>query len=316
MLNHIKDRILQGGHITKTEARALWDEDLISLAASANEIREYFCGNTFDLCSIINGKSGKCSENCAYCAQSIHHQANISTYDLLDKDIIIKEATHNAQKGVHRFSIVTSGRALTDEDLILVTEIDQVINESCNIFLCASHGLLSLAQFSLLKSAGVKRYHNNIETSRRYFPTICTTHTFDDKLQAIQYAREAGLDICSGGIIGMGETIEDRIDLAITLRELHVTSIPINILTPIPGTPFENLPILQEDDIIRCVALFRFINPKAMIRLAGGRGNCQQAGKHLFFGGANAAITGDMLTTQGISIDRDKAMLKELGYHL
>lgn len=314
MLNNIKDRIIQGALITKQEALLLSQYSANELAACANEIREVFCHNQFDLCSIINGKSGRCSENCKYCAQSIHYNTNIEEYDLLNIERIVEEAKHNDQKGVERFSIVTSGRALSDTQLDYICQVDQAIQQSCKLSICASHGLLRFDQFQRLKAAGVTRYHNNLETSRRYFPSVCTTHTYDDKIDAIHAARQAGLDICSGGIIGMGETMEDRIDLALTLRELNITSIPMNILSPIPGTPFAHMTPIQDNDVIKTIAIFRFILPSAMIRLAGGRGRFQDKGKQLFISGANAAITGDMLTTQGISIDDDKRMLTELGY--
>lgn len=316
MLNRIKYRVLQGEQITRDEAIQLAQYDPYKLATSANQIREHFCHNQFHLCSIINGKSGQCSENCKYCAQSIHYNTNIDVYDHLDTAHILDEAKHNDQKGVRRFSIVTSGRTLSDSELSYICSVNQAIQQSCKLSICASHGLLRFDQFQQLKASGVTRYHNNLETSRRYFPYVCTTHTYEDKIIAIRAARKAGLEICSGGIIGMGETMEDRIDLAFTLRELNITSIPINILSPIPGTPFAIRTPMEDDEIIQTVAIFRFILPTAMIRLAGGRGRFQDKGKQLFLSGANAAITGDMLTTQGISIDDDKTMLKKLGYQL
>lgn len=315
MIDALKKKVYNGQTITREEALRLWDTDLATLCASANDIRIHFCGNTFDLCTIINAKSGMCSENCAYCAQSMHHFTTTQIYPLLNENSVLKEALYNDQKQVQRFSMVTSGKALSDYEVDLVCGINRTLKQKTKLSLCGSYGLLNEQQFKKLKAAGVSRYHNNLETSKRYFPNICTTHSYDDKIQAIQFARKAGLEICSGGIIGMGETIEDRIDLALALRNLHVLSIPINILTPISGTPLANIFPTPYQDLIRTVAIFRFINPKAMIRLAGGRGTCKDGGKAFFLSGANAAITGDMLTTQGITIDKDKAMLKTCGFN-
>lgn len=192
----------------------------------------------------------------------------------------------------------------------------RAMKEECKVELCASHGLLSQEDFNRLKEAGVGRYHANIETSRRNFPNICTTHTFEDKLEVIRRAQAAGLSVCSGGIIGMGETWEDRIDMAITLSELGIKSIPINILRPIPGTPLEHQAALSEDEILRTIAIFRYINPTAMVRLAAGRNSMEHSGERAFRSGANAAITGDMLTTSGNRISEDQEMLAAMGFTL
>ena len=190
------------------------------------------------------------------------------------------------------------------------------IRDDVGIAVCVSFGLLNEAQFRKLKEAGVTRVHNNLESSRRNFPNVCTTHTFDDKIAAIRAAQAAGLTVCSGGIMGLGETAEDRIDMALTLRELGIKSIPVNMLNPIPGTPFENNPKLTGEDMRRIVAVYRFILPDASIRLAGGRGLLADKGKSCFTSGANAAISGDMLTTAGITTKTDMEMLQELGYEV
>lgn len=190
------------------------------------------------------------------------------------------------------------------------------MKENCKIELCASHGLLSQEDFYRLAEAGISRYHANIETSRRNFPNICTTHTYDDKLEVIRRARNAGLAVCSGGIIGMGETWEDRVDMAFSLYEMEIKSIPINILQPIPGTPFGTLPPLSEEEILRTIAMFRYINPDAEVRLAAGRNSMEHSGKKVFTAGANAAITGDMLTTSGNNIADDMAMLTSMGFEV
>ncbi|MDO5311347.1 MAG: biotin synthase BioB, partial [Clostridia bacterium] len=188
------------------------------------------------------------------------------------------------------------------------------IKDKVGISVCISFGLLDKDQYRRLKEAGVTRVHNNLETSRRNFPNICTTHTFDDKLRAIRAAQAAGLSVCSGGIMGLGETVEDRIDMALTLRELGIKSVPVNMLNPIPGTPFESNEKLTEEDMRRIVAVYRFILPSASIRLAGGRGLLPDKGKGCFTSGANAAISGDMLTTAGITTKTDMELLSELGY--
>lgn len=188
--------------------------------------------------------------------------------------------------------------------------------ECSNIELCASHGLLTEEQFRELKASGVFRYHANIETSRRFFPQICTTHTYDDKIACIKAAQRAGLSVCSGGIIGLGENWEDRIDMAFSLQELGIESIPINVLIPIKGTPLQNQKPLSEDDIIRTIVIFRYINPTAYIRLAGGRTLMQDSGRHAFHSGANAAITGNMLTTSGNNIKQDLEMLSDEGFDI
>ena len=197
-----------------------------------------------------------------------------------------------------------------------VCEIYAALREKCGISLCASHGLLAYNDFVKLKAAGVTRIHNNLETSRRNFPNVCTTHSYDDKIAAIKAAMRAGLEVCSGGIIGMGESFADRADMAFELRALGVKSVPLNVLNPIPGTPYEKLPRLAYNEIRRAAALFRFILPDAAIRMAGGRGLLVDKGRAVFRSGANAAISGDMLTTAGISVEEDMKMIKELGYEV
>lgn len=290
--------------------------DIKLLCEGADRIRKHFCGDHVDLCSIINGKSGKCSENCRFCAQSAHNCTGINEYPFLDTETILNECKHNEAKGVHRFSIVTAGRTLSDADFEKAFEAYSTLHEKTDMMLCGSHGLLTDEQFKRLRLAGVSRYHCNIETSRRNFPNICTTHTFDDKVECIKRAKNAGFEICSGGIIGMGETWSDRIDMAVTLSELGVTSIPINALMPIKGTPFEALERLSEEDILRTVSIFRYIAPSADIRLAAGRDLMTNCGKQAFLSGANSTITGDMLTTSGNDINGDVKMLREMGFDI
>ena len=312
----IKQKVLNGGEITREEAISLIEAPLGELCAAADEIRARFCGNVFDMCTIINGKSGRCSENCKYCAQSAHYNTRCEEYPLLSTEKLVEGALYNYERGVLRYSVVCSGKRLSVSEVDSLCESIRVIKKACPISVCVSAGLLDEANFRKLKDAGVDRVHNNLETSRRFFPEVCTTHSFDDKIAAINAAKAAGLEVCSGGIMGLGETFEDRIDMVLTARELGVKSIPVNLLNPIPNTPFAKNPTLSEEEAARVVAIFRFIIPDGQIRLAGGRGLLSDMGKSLFRSGANAAISGDMLTTRGISIDDDMKMCEKLGYRV
>ena len=315
IVTDLKEKVLNGGLIDKSEAMQLWEVDYDELCSAANEIREKFCSNNFDICTIVNGKSGKCSENCKFCSQSSFYHTCAGEYPLLDKESIVKEAMNNAEQGMLRFSIVTSGRRLNDNEVDIMCDVIREIRKNTDISVCASFGLLNEEQYRKLKDAGVARIHNNIETSENNFPNVCTTHTFSDKINAIKAAQKAGLDICSGGIMGLGENNEDRVNMAFTLRELNVKSIPVNMLNPIPGTPFENNKKLTEKDMCRICAVYRFILPDVFIRLAGGRGLMENKGRDCFLSGANAAISGNMLTTSGITFETDLALLKELNFN-
>lgn len=311
----MKEKVLQGDLLTREEAILLSREPLSELQEAANEIRETMCGNGFDICTIINGKCGRCSEDCKYCAQSAHyHTACTETYPLLSTEKILEGARYNAERGVLRYSIVTSGKRLSEREVDQVCESIRRVKEETSIEVCVSFGLLDESQFRKIKAAGASRVHCNLESSARYFPEVCTTHTYEEKIETLKAARRAGLSVCSGGIMGLGETMEDRIDMVLTARELGVKSIPVNLLNPIPGTPYENNRPLTNEDACRCVAVFRFLIPDASIRLAGGRGLVGDKGKACFKSGANAAISGDMLTTAGITVETDMELIKELGY--
>lgn len=312
----MKKKVLEGEQITKQEAIELYEQPIEELCQNADEIRKHFCSNGFDICTIINGKSGRCSENCRFCAQSVHNHTGAAEYPLLSTEEIVAQAKVNDEQGVLRYSIVTSGKRLSDREVDKMCEAVREIRAQTGISVCISFGLLNEAQYRKLKEAGVTRVHNNLETSRRNFPNICTTHTFDDKVNAIHAAQAAGLSVCSGGIMGLGETPEDRIDMALTLRELGIKSVPMNMLNPIPGTPLAQNKKLTAEDMCRIVAVYRFILPDASIRLAGGRGLLKDKGKSCFLSGANAAISGDMLTTAGITVETDMQLLKELGYEV
>lgn len=312
----LAEEIIAGRRLTREDDLQIFEQaDLAGLCEGADKIRRALCGDEVDLCSIINGRSGRCSENCKFCAQSAHHHTSCETYGFLSTQEILAGCRQASKKGVNRYSIVTAGRTLEGRDLEAAVSAYQAMKEAYpDMVLCASHGLMKEEDLRRLKEAGVDHYHANLETSRRFFPMICTTHTYEDKLEEIRRARAAGLEICSGGILGMGETFEDRIDLALQLSELGVSSIPLNFLIPIPGTPLENLPRLSQEEILRIVAAFRYLNPTAHIRMAAGRNYFPESGRALFQAGANATLTGDMLTTTGSSTDQDLAMFAELGF--
>lgn len=317
IVNELKEKVLKGGLINRDEAVLLSQAPLEELTAAADEIRENMCGNGFDICTIINGKCGRCSEDCKYCAQSAHyHTACTETYPLLSTEELLKGARYNDEQGVLRYSIVTSGRRLSDREVEQVCESIRKIRKETSIQVCVSFGLLNEEQFRKLKEAGASRVHCNLESSARYFPEVCTTHTYEEKIETLKAAKRAGLSICSGGILGLGETMEDRIDMVLTARELGVKSIPVNLLNPIPGTPYEHNRPLTNEEACRCVALFRFLIPDGSIRLAGGRGLVGDKGEACFKSGANAAISGDMLTTAGITVETDMKLLKQLGYEV
>ncbi|BBF43325.1 biotin synthase [Lachnospiraceae bacterium KM106-2] len=316
MLKEMKEKVLTGQLLLREELLTLLEEDVKELSKASEEIREKCCGNEFDLCTIINGKCGKCSEDCKYCAQSAHYETQIKEHGIIQPEEALSSAKSNHKSGVQRFAVVTSGKRLTLDETKQLCEIYKMIKDNCKIKLCASHGLLSYEQFLLLKDAGVIRYHNNLETSRRFFPSICTTHTYDEKINTIKAAKRAGLQVCSGGILGLGETMEDRIDMALQLRELEVDSIPLNVLNPIKGTPLESQKVLNYDEIVKSIALFRFTLPTTQIRLAGGRGLFGDKGKRALASGINGAISGDMLTTSGIRTEDDIKMIQEMGFRL
>lgn len=313
----LKQKIYAGADITRDEALALVNVPLEELTAAANEIREKVCENRFDMCMIVNGKCGRCPEDCKYCAQSAHYRTDCQeTYPLLSTEELVKGARYNKEQGVLRYSIVTSGRRLSDAEVEQVCGSIREIRRQVDIEICVSFGLLGEAQFRKIKEAGASRVHCNLESSRNYFPQICTTHTYDEKIETLKAAQRAGLSVCSGGIMGLGETMEDRIDMALTIRELGVKSIPVNLLNPIKGTPYENNRILTNDELCRIVAIVRFVIPDGFIRLAGGRGLLGDKGEKCFRSGANAAISGDMLTTAGITVATDMALVKGLGYEV
>lgn len=315
ILKIIEDKILSGKLIDFEEAMELSadstdNEDLFILA---DKICKKHMGYKVDLCTIINAKSGKCSENCKYCAQSGHYNTDVQNYPLIDIKEVLVLAKENEKEGVHRFSIATSGGSLTKYDFEKVLEMIKALRAEANLKLCASLGSISYEQALNLKEAGLSMYHHNIETCREYFDNICDTHSYDDRIHTIHNAIKAELDVCCGGIIGMGESMEQRLKMAFEIRELGIKSVPVNILNPIKGTPMENVERLEPMEILRTLSLFRIIIPYASIRYAGGRnalGEYQQKG---FMAGINAAMVGNYLTTVGNKISDDLKMIKNIG---
>lgn len=310
-------KVLNGEDITFKEAEFLInvdDNNTMLLLAMADKIRQKYAGDAVDCCAIINGRSGKCSENCKFCAQSAHYHTGVKEYPLLAEKEIFAAAKKAKEAGAVRFSIVTSGRGQSKaDDFNNICRILTKIKKELQMEVCASLGILSLEQAQQLKQVGVTRYHSNLETAGSFFPDICTTHTYADKFVTIKNAQAAGLRVCSGGILGLGETSKQRIELAFTLKELGIDSIPLNLLTPIAGTPFANNKPLTPLEILRTYAVFRFILPKAQIRTAGGREvNLRDLQALALNGGASGIMIGGYLTTLGRNAKQDMQMLADL----
>lgn len=314
----LADKVMDGGEITPEEAKFLVsvkDEDTMLLLAMADKIRQKFQGNAVDFCAIINARSGHCQEDCKFCAQSGWYKTGSKVYRLLPEEQILEAAKKAKAAGAVRFSLVTSGRNQDNpNEFEEIIHIVKRIREEVGIEVCCSLGLITREQAVRLKDAGITRVHCNIETAPSYFPEICSTHTMEDKEDIIHTAQQAGIRVCSGGIIGLGESLEQRVEMAFHLKKLHIDSIPMNILNPVPGTPFATNKRLPPLEVLRTFAMFRFVNPKALIRTAGGREvNLRSLQAYALSGGLNGIMVGGYLTTGGRDPKEDIVMTRDLG---
>ena len=317
-MQEMTDAVLAGQPLSAEEALRLANNpNKEALYEAAHQVTCHFMGNRFDTCSIINAKSGNCSEDCKWCAQSGHYATKVQLYPLLPAVECVRHAVYNRQQGIGRFALVTSGKRVSDKEMQQITDTVRSIKQQSDIKCCASMGLLKREQLQALFDSGVENYHCNIETAPSYFGKLCSTHTIAQKMETIRMAREIGFRICCGGIIGMGESMEQRIEMACFLRENGVQSIPINLLHPIAGTPLQDTPALSEEEWLTTIALFRLINPTAYLRFSGGRAQLSEdLQRKSLYVGINAAIIGDLLTTIGSKVEEDKRLFTEAGYSL
>lgn len=317
MIISYAQQVMNGQDLTPDQAKELIhvsDEDTMILLAMADKIRQHFNGNDVDLCAIINARSGKCPENCKFCAQSAHHNTGVTVYPFMDDEEILAAARKAKEAGAIRFSIVTSGRNTNNpNEFEQILRVLRRIKEEIGLEICCSLGLLEYEQALQLKEVGVTRYHSNIETAPSNFPNICTTHSYEDKMYTINNAQKAGIRVCSGGILGLNETLDQRVEMAFELKRLGIDSVPLNILNPIKNTPFEHNQSLAPLEILRTFAMFRFVLPHALIRTAGGREvNLRDLQAYALRGGLNGIMVGGYLTTEGRSPVADLQMIEDL----
>jgi biotin synthase len=319
-LMQLADSIKNGGVCDKTNAEKILNlekDALHVLLHAATELRYYFKGNSVKTCSIVNAKSGRCSEDCSFCAQSAHHNTDLNTYQLMEPDKILA-AAESEELYSRRFGIVTAGKGLGSDDIQSIKKtIDGFTGKGLKQIPCASFGILSEEQFVELKDAGLKRYHHNLEVSRNYYSKICTTHSYDDRIETIKNAKKVGLEICVGGIFGLGESINDRIDLMLEIKECEPDSLPLNFLVPIKGTSLEDSELISLWEATKLVALSRFIIPDKDIKLGAGRLEIFKDAQHLvFLAGANGMIIGNLLTVKGRSVEEDIKVITDLGLEI
>ena len=297
-------------------ARLPSQHDLV-LIEHAGKIRRHFWGDVIFTCSIINAKSGHCTENCAFCAQSSHHEARIKTYPLLDMENLVASALQRAQEGASRFAMVTSGFKLKQAEIDTICRAAERIRKESGLIVCASVGVVTIPYLRQMQSSGITRYHHNLETARSYFHEVCTTHDYEADIEAVLLARQEGMAVCSGGVMGLGETWEQRVELAVTLRELDVDAIPLNFLTPIPGTRFEKKSPLKAAEALKIIAITRFLNPTRHITICGGREiTLADQQSRLFEAGADGLMIGNYLTTLGRAAADDREMIRALSLHI
>lgn len=287
------------------------DEELL---ASADRLRRAAFGTKISLCAIINARSGNCGMDCRFCAQSRHNATPIDRFPLLDEAVLRQRILDLARRPVSHIGIVTSGGVLQEEELACVLRVLETLPEPVRQRVCTSFGRVPPAGLRALARGGVRRFHHNLETSRRFYPHVCRTQHWEERRDTVRHVREAGLSACTGGLFGLGESWEDRIDLAFSLRDLGVDSVPINFLHPHPQTPLADRPLLPADEALRIIAVFRHILPATTLRVCGGRPETLgERQRDMFRAGANALMTGDYLTTHGCAVERDCAMIAEAG---
>jgi biotin synthase len=290
------------------------DNLLPLLFHGACRIRDQFTGGEIKLCAIVNAKSGRCPEDCTFCAQSAHHKTRIETYPLMAPKEIFQKAREAEAMGAKRFSIVTSGTSVEGKDLKRVVETLVLLKKETKLNLCGSLGIITRNTADRLKESGLSCYHHNLETAPSFFSEICTTHSYEDDLNTLRHAKEAGLEVCSGGIFGLGESPEQRLELAYTLRQTDIDSVPLNFLNPVSGTPLQKAEPLRPLDILKSVALFRFILPQKDIRICGGREyGLRDLHPLVIWAGANGIMIGNYLTTKGRDYQADLQMIRDLG---
>jgi biotin synthase len=319
-IRELGQRVLGGGSIGRAEAEWLFElessADIFDLLSGANRIREHYKGKKIHLCSIVNAKAGACSENCKFCAQSAVYQTDSPRYGFIEPEPVLEAAEEANRHGVTAVGLVAAWRGLKEGPML-----DEVCDRIRDLAATgktrpdASLGIIESQRVAdRLKEAGLECYGHNLESSERFFPTHCTSHSYQDRLNTIGYLKAAGIRICSGGIIGMGETRADRCALAFALKEIGANVVPINILNPIKGTPFESIPALPVLEILKTIACFRFILPRQEIMIAGGRTvNLRDAQSMIFMAGASALMVGNYLTTLNQPVEQDLRMLTDLG---
>jgi biotin synthase len=315
-LARIAENILDGSLIDRSEIEYLFsiDDSLPDLLYRANQVRQKFFGNKIKICSIVPARLGGCNQDCKFCAQSARYSTAFKETKTLTDEQILDAAREAKQKGVPNFGIVYSGKTISEKELARLEKLIARIGNEIGINVCGGFGIIDYEQAARLKKAGLSRYNHNLETSRNHFQNIVTTHDYDTRIETVKAAKKAGLGLCTGGIFGIGETDADRIDMALELRELGVDMVPMNFLHPIPGTPLAGLATMQPKQILRLIALYRFILPTAGIKVAGGRVlNLRDMQSWIFYAGATSILSGNYLTTGGRAVEEDLRMIKDLG---
>ncbi len=309
------NKVLDGGRITFEEAeRLIATKDILTLAECANTITRKFNGDVVDVEALLNAKSGRCPEDCSFCAQSTFYETGVNKYPLLPKEVVVEQAMHAKQTGATSFCLVCAYRAAPDKDFDQICETITEIKKQVGTEVNVSLGFTTIERARRLKELGVKRYNHNLEAAESYFSKICTTHDFADRVNTARIVKEAGLELCCGGIIGMGETVKQRLELAFSIASLNPDEVPINILIGREGTPLAGYEPIEPMDAIKTIAVWRFIIPKTILKIAGGREvHLDDQGRLALKAGANGIITGGYLTTGGNEPNKDIAMIREIG---